>query len=76
MGLLWTIDNLWTKVQTKDKEITRLEGLNKDALDQAKTYANRPRTDDDVTDRLCEWYKRAAKSEGKSDKQLLTMSCP
>lgn len=42
----------------------------KEVKDEAQSFADRPRTNDDVVKRLCKWAAIRLKDEGQSVKQL------
>lgn len=51
-----------------------LKQENKEIKDEAQAYANRPRTNDDLIERLCQWGIERRKSEGGA-KQPVPVQC-
>lgn len=47
----------------------------KEVKHEAQSFANKPKSDDDVTERLCEWAKKRAKDEGRAFKSIPNNPC-
>jgi hypothetical protein len=73
--LLWRLDHLTNKVDTQKTTITSLEKTNEAVKEVAHKAVNRPRTDDDVTSRLCSWASRQYKHETGEKLQLPNGPC-
>lgn len=73
--LLWKIDSLNNTVETQKTTITSLEKSNEAVKKVAVKAVNRPRTDDDVTSRLCQWAARQYKHETGKKLQLPNGPC-
>lgn len=75
LGMLWGLDHLYNKVQDQKTTIDTMEKKNEAIKQVAVTAINRPRTDDDVTSRLCEWAARQYKDETGEKLQLPNGPC-
>lgn len=53
--VLWRLDHVTQELKTSKTTIHTLEQKNEAIKAVAVRSINRPRTDDDVTNRLCEW---------------------
>lgn len=85
VGLIWVVVTVFLillirHLLTENTELTKtnavLEAKNASTEDQARRFANRPRTDDDVVRRLCAWADRADRDQGTAKRNSPAVHCP
>lgn len=58
------------KAEKLTAENTTLKSENKEIKDEAQAFLNRPRTNNDLVDRMCEWRNDLAKAQGLAKRGL------
>jgi hypothetical protein len=77
LGAGVTIKFLYTANQEMKARVVLLEASNAEKTRQANRFAARPRTDDDVVDRLCKWADAldGGLHESKSERPVPEGAC-
>lgn len=73
--LLWRLDHVTNELETKKTEITTLEQTNETLKTTVTKSVNRPRTDDDVTRRLCKWADAQYRAETGKTRKFPIRAC-
>ena len=65
-----------SRIEELKTTLTVLEAQNADILKQANKFANRPKSNNDVTNSLCQRARAAEQSENPTIKRLPVRTCP